>query len=115
MQNYETTAFSNGTSRRRTMNLVKHDTVRALSERLSGLSVFHSKSLLYGAFVWARRVLNSQKRRFPARAGGGQARAGRVGGRGVAAAAGQRLRRRGGDQHERCAHDRDNASVELVG
>jgi hypothetical protein len=24
---------------------------------------------LYGAFVWARRALNSQKRRFPARAG----------------------------------------------
>jgi hypothetical protein len=23
---------------------------------------------LYGAFVWARRALNSQKRRFPARA-----------------------------------------------
>jgi hypothetical protein len=25
---------------------------------------------LYGVFVWARRALNSQKRRFPARAGG---------------------------------------------
>jgi hypothetical protein len=36
--------------------------------RLSALSVFHSKSCLYGAFVWARRALNSQKRRFSARA-----------------------------------------------
>ena len=35
---------------------------------LSGLSVSHSKSVLYGTFVWARRVLNNQKRRFPARA-----------------------------------------------
>jgi hypothetical protein len=41
-------------------------TVRALPGRLSGLSVSHSKSVLYGAFVWARRAL-SQKRRFPAR------------------------------------------------
>ena len=29
---------------------------------------FHSKSVLYSAFVCARRVLNSHKRRFPARA-----------------------------------------------
>jgi NADPH oxidase len=36
--------------------------------RLSDLSVSHSKSVLYGAFVWARRVLNNQKWRFPARA-----------------------------------------------
>ena len=36
--------------------------------RLSALSVFHSKSVLYGAFVWARRALNRQKRRFSARA-----------------------------------------------
>jgi hypothetical protein len=28
-------------------------------ERLSALSVFHSKSVVYGAFVWARRALNS--------------------------------------------------------
>jgi hypothetical protein len=28
---------------------------------LSGLSVFHSKSFLYEAFVWARRALNNQK------------------------------------------------------
>ena len=37
-------------------------------KRLSALSVFHSKSILYGVFVWARRALNSQKWRFPARA-----------------------------------------------
>ena len=41
------------------------DTVRALSGRLSGLSVaLHSKSGLYGAFVWALRALNSKKRGF---------------------------------------------------
>jgi hypothetical protein len=34
--------------------------------RSSGLSVFHSNSILYGCFVWASRALNSQKRRFPA-------------------------------------------------
>jgi hypothetical protein len=39
--------------------------------RLSGLSVSHSKSVLCGAFMWARRGLNNQKRRFPARAGYG--------------------------------------------
>jgi hypothetical protein len=33
------------------------------------LSVFHNKLGLYGGFVWARRVLNSLKRRFLARAG----------------------------------------------
>ena len=37
-------------------------------ERLSALSVFLFKSFFYGAFVWARRALSSQKRRFPARA-----------------------------------------------
>ena len=41
--------------------------------RLSALSVFLCKSVLYGVFVWARRALNSQKRRFPARAGMGDA------------------------------------------
>ena len=35
---------------------------------LSALSVFLYKSVFYGAFVWARRALNSRKRRFPARA-----------------------------------------------
>ena len=51
---------------------------RRLLLRLSGpapgclraLSVFYSKSLFYGVFVWAHRALNSQKRRFPARAVG---------------------------------------------
>ena len=42
--------------------------VRALPGRLSGLSVPHIKSVLYGAFAWARGALNSQKRWFPARA-----------------------------------------------
>ena len=35
---------------------------------LSALSVSHSKLFLYGAFAWVCRVLNSQNRRFPARA-----------------------------------------------
>jgi hypothetical protein len=43
-------------------------TVRAAQGRLSALSVFLWKSILYGAFVWARRALKDQKRRFPARA-----------------------------------------------
>jgi hypothetical protein len=43
-------------------------TVRALPGRLSHLSVSHSKPVLHGGFVWARRALNSQNRRFPARA-----------------------------------------------
>ena len=42
--------------------------VRAAQRRLSSLSVFHKKSVLYGAFVWACRALNIPKRRFPARA-----------------------------------------------
>jgi hypothetical protein len=36
--------------------------------RLRALSMFLCKSGFYGAFVWACRALNSQKRRFPARA-----------------------------------------------
>jgi acetolactate synthase-1/2/3 large subunit len=44
-------------------------TVRARPGRLSGINVFHSKSVLYGVFVWVRRALNNQKWRFPARAG----------------------------------------------
>jgi hypothetical protein len=45
------------------------DAVRARPGRFSGLSVLPSNSLFNGAlFVWARSVLNSQKRRFPARA-----------------------------------------------
>jgi hypothetical protein len=36
--------------------------------RLSDLSVSHSKSFFDGGFVWARRALNREKRRFLARA-----------------------------------------------
>ena len=45
-------------------------TVRALPGRLSCLSVLHSKSCLYGDFVWVhvRRALNDPFRRFSARA-----------------------------------------------
>jgi hypothetical protein len=43
--------------------------VRAAQGRLSALRVFLCKSVMYGAFVWARRALKHQKRRFPARAG----------------------------------------------
>jgi hypothetical protein len=38
--------------------------------RSRALGVSHSKSVLYGACVWACRVLNRQKRRYRARAGG---------------------------------------------
>jgi hypothetical protein len=34
--------------------------------RLSALRVSPSKSVFYGAFVWARKALNNKKRRFPA-------------------------------------------------
>ena len=44
-------------------------TVRARPGWLSAPSVFLCKSILYGAFVRARRALNGRKRRFPARAG----------------------------------------------
>jgi hypothetical protein len=37
-------------------------TVRARPGRLRDLSVFYSESVLYGGFVWACRLLNSQKR-----------------------------------------------------
>ena len=40
--------------------------VRAASGRLSALSVFLWKSILYRAFVWARRALKRQNRRFQA-------------------------------------------------
>jgi hypothetical protein len=43
-------------------------TVRAAPGPLSAISVFLCKSVLYGAFVWAHRALNSRKWRFPARA-----------------------------------------------
>jgi hypothetical protein len=38
-------------------------TVRARPQRLRALSVSHCKSVLYGAFVWARQALNIPKRR----------------------------------------------------
>ena len=44
-------------------------TVRAAQERLSALTVFHRKSILYGAFVWERRALSGPFRWFSARAG----------------------------------------------
>jgi diketogulonate reductase-like aldo/keto reductase len=40
-------------------------TVRAALGWLSALRVFLWKYILYGAFVWVRRALNSRKRRFP--------------------------------------------------
>jgi hypothetical protein len=52
----------------RTASAACLDSVRAAPGRLSALSVFLLKSILYGAFCWARRVLKHQKRRFPARA-----------------------------------------------
>ena len=58
--------------------LAAFPSVRAISGRLSALSVFDSKSVLWGCFVRARRALDSRKRQFPARAvcerpGGGRA------------------------------------------
>ena len=44
------------------------EAVRARPGQLRALSILHSESFSYGAFVWARRALNSPKRRFPARA-----------------------------------------------
>ena len=52
-------------ARRRT---ARPPSVRAAPGRLSAISVFLCKSVLYGASVWVRRALNSRKRRFPARA-----------------------------------------------
>jgi hypothetical protein len=50
-------------------------TVRARPGRLGALRVvLHSKSVLCGVFVLARRVLSSPKRRFLARAAGGDGR-----------------------------------------
>ena len=50
-------------ARRRYVSLGKVEanlkTVRARPGRLSALSVLHRKSVLYGAFVWARLALNS--------------------------------------------------------
>jgi hypothetical protein len=46
----------------------ENNSVRATPRWLSTLSVFHSESFLYGGFVWARRALSREKRRFPGRA-----------------------------------------------
>ena len=62
--------FDNGSAVTVDVMLDDGFTVRAVPGRLSAISVFHSKSVLYGAFVWARRALNGRKRRFSARAGG---------------------------------------------
>jgi hypothetical protein len=43
-------------------------TVRAALGRLSDISIFLWKSILYGAFVWACRALNGLNWRSPARA-----------------------------------------------
>ena len=67
------------THRMRAKDPVDYDAIRLVRESvsragpgppgwLSALIVFLCKSVFYGAFVWARRALNSQKRRFPARA-----------------------------------------------
>ena len=42
--------------------------VWARTGRVRAISVFYSKSIMYGAFVWTHGALNGQKRRFPARA-----------------------------------------------
>ena len=68
--------------------------------RLSALRVFLWKSILYGAFVWARRALNRRKRRFPARAVR-LAHAGRRGDGATAAAAGRHFARGGGGRSAR--------------
>jgi hypothetical protein len=41
---------------------------RAHPGRVRAVRVSHSESVSYDAFIWARRALNSQRRRFPARA-----------------------------------------------
>ena len=45
-------------------NLLGIITVRARPDRLSALSRFHSKSVLFGAFVWARRALTAKNGDF---------------------------------------------------
>ena len=47
---------------------LRYITVRAAQGWLSAISVLHRKSILYAAFVCARKALNGRKRRFPARA-----------------------------------------------
>jgi hypothetical protein len=49
--------------------IIESATVRAAHGRLSALSVFLCESVLYGAFVWARRALKSPTLWFPVRVG----------------------------------------------
>jgi hypothetical protein len=59
-----------GITAREQKALEKLDKVRARPGRSGALSYFYSKSVLYCAFVWVRRALNSLKRRFLGRAVG---------------------------------------------
>jgi hypothetical protein len=52
----------------RRINSPRPLTARARPGRLSTLSVLHQKSVLYGAYAWARRALNRPFRRFLDRA-----------------------------------------------
>jgi hypothetical protein len=49
---------------RTTCRAISSTTARALPGRSSGLSVLHSTSAFYGAFVWARRALSIPERRL---------------------------------------------------
>jgi hypothetical protein len=46
--------------------------LRVRPGRLGALSACHSKSVLYGGFVWAPRALNIPERQFPAQAATGR-------------------------------------------
>ena len=59
-----------GITAREQKALEKLDKVRARPGRSGALSYFYSKLVLDGAFVWARKALNSLKRRFLGRAVG---------------------------------------------
>jgi hypothetical protein len=70
-------AFVPAASLRRVLSWAMHHRTAAVAGydvgpgppgRLSAIRVLHRKSVLYGAFVWARGALKHQKRRFPARA-----------------------------------------------
>jgi hypothetical protein len=51
-----------------TMHAAGTTSVRARTARLGALCVSASESSFFGVFGWARRLLDGQKRRFPARA-----------------------------------------------
>ena len=59
IQALRTTAMAKVTASSPTEFARHSKTVRAAPGRLSALSIFLCKSILYGAFVWARRALNS--------------------------------------------------------